>query len=380
MRAVASVVFSDLHLGAASGRDLLRRPTVREALIAGLDGADRVILLGDLLELRESPVAAALAVARPFLEELGAALDGRPVTIVPGNHDHQLAAPLLERLQVGGEIRRLGLAATAPAPSSGPLGEVAAAIGGPVELSYPGVWLRDDVWASHGHYLDVENTVPTLERLSIGLVERVASGGRRERRGAADYEAAVAPIYALIYAIAQGSSAGRKVVGGGASVRLWEALGESESSNGGVRAAALRTVAGLGVSGAVAALNRAGLGPLNPDLSSAELRRAGLVGMGRVAERLGVDASWVLFGHTHRSGPHEGAGSAPLDDGPEWTTPGGARLLNTGCWIHEPAFLGADPKASPYFPGTCAFVPDEGPPRLRRLLDELPPVPAATGT
>ena len=46
--------------------------------------------------------------------------------------------------------------------------------------------------------------------------------------------------------------------------------------------------------------------------------------------------------------------------------------MNTGSWIYEPAFLGRSPKESPYWPGHMALVPDEGPPELLRLLDELP--------
>jgi hypothetical protein len=82
--------------------------------------------------------------------------------------------------------------------------------------------------------------------------------------------------------------------------------------------------------------------------------------MAAVVERLGIDAAHVIFGHTHRSGPHPGDAS--------W-----GPLMNTGSWIHEPAFLGASPKDSPYWPGHMALVPDDGPPELLTLLDELPP-------
>ena len=32
------------------------------------------------------------------------------------------------------------------------------------ELAYPGVWLRPDVYATHGHYVDLHITVPSFER------------------------------------------------------------------------------------------------------------------------------------------------------------------------------------------------------------------------
>jgi hypothetical protein len=46
--------------------------------------------------------------------------------------------------------------------------------------------------------------------------------------------------------------------------------------------------------------------------------------------------------------------------------------MNTGSWIHEPAFLGNSPKESPYWPGHMALVPEEGPPELLTLVDALP--------
>ena len=51
-----------------------------------------------MLELREKPLAATLEAARPFFEDLGEAMAGRHVVLVPGNHDHRLAEPLLEEL------------------------------------------------------------------------------------------------------------------------------------------------------------------------------------------------------------------------------------------------------------------------------------------
>ena len=59
--------------------------------------ADRLVLLGDVIELRERPLAESLEVARPVFEELGRALAGRPVVLVPGNHDHAFAEPWLAR-------------------------------------------------------------------------------------------------------------------------------------------------------------------------------------------------------------------------------------------------------------------------------------------
>jgi predicted phosphodiesterase len=357
---VTTAIVSDLHLGLTSRRDLLRRAPVFDALAAALAEADELVLLGDLLELRERPVAHVLADARPVLRQIGEAVAGRRITIVPGNHDHHLTAPLLESLRMQDGSGRLDLETVADPPAGGPLGAVADALGRErVRIAYPGVWVRDDVYATHGHYLDVHNTVPTFERIAIGAVQRVMGGLPGGRLAPDDYEAALGPVYALTYAMAQSARAGRSVAGSEASVRMWRLV----NGDGGRRLPAL-LLGGVALPAAVAGLNRAGIGPLKPDLSAIELRRAGLRGMAAVVDRLGIAAEHVIFGHTHRSGPHDG------DEG--WDLPGGGRLMNTGSWIHEPAFLGSSPRESPYWPGHCALVPEAGPPELLDLLDELP--------
>src|SRR5260221_11066037 len=82
-----TAIVSDLHLGNAFGEDLLRDAEIRRALLEELDGAERLVLLGDVLALRELPLARALESARPFFEELGELMAGRPGALVPGNHD-----------------------------------------------------------------------------------------------------------------------------------------------------------------------------------------------------------------------------------------------------------------------------------------------------
>ena len=91
-----TLVVSDLHLGAPSGVDVLREPAPRAALVAALDGVDRLVLLGDTVEGRGGPQRDVLAIALPVLAEIGAAMAGGEVVIVPGNHDHELAARWLE--------------------------------------------------------------------------------------------------------------------------------------------------------------------------------------------------------------------------------------------------------------------------------------------
>jgi hypothetical protein len=113
----------------------------------------------------------------------------------------------------------------------------------------------------------------------------------------------------------------------------------------------------------VGALNRARLGPLRADVSGPELRRGGLRGFSEVLARLGVRARYVVFGHTHRAGP------LPDDKAAEWSRPDGTSMVNAGCWVREPKFLGPDPAKSPYRPGFCVLLHDGDPPQVLNLLD-----------
>ena len=110
-----TAIVSDLHLGSATGEDVAARPgDPRASLLEEIAGADRLVLLGDVLELRDLPLGPRRSSrARPFFEELGEAMAGREVVLVPGNHDHRLAEPLLEELALGGD-RPLGLEHRAP--------------------------------------------------------------------------------------------------------------------------------------------------------------------------------------------------------------------------------------------------------------------------
>src|SRR5881275_2226143 len=90
-----TLVISDIHLGSSSRSDVLRVPALREPLLELARSADRVVLLGDLLELRHGPPREALAAARSFFEELGRALGGGEIVVVAGNHDHLLIEPWL---------------------------------------------------------------------------------------------------------------------------------------------------------------------------------------------------------------------------------------------------------------------------------------------
>ncbi|HEX6388900.1 MAG TPA: metallophosphoesterase [Solirubrobacteraceae bacterium] len=324
-----TLVISDLHLGLRHGTDLLRDERVLGALVAHLrdGGFERLVLLGDTIELRHGPQEDAFADAAPVLAALGAAV--AHVVLLPGNHDHRLLAVPHEELA----------AMVAPAT---------------LEIQYPGVWLREDVYATHGHYLDCCLTMPTVERIAIGAMTRIVGPVPERDATPDDFEALLRPIYAWIHEIAQARGSAWSARGQSTSKNAWTAL-----SRRGPRPVRARMLGAL-FPAAVWSLNRAGMGPLRPHISGYELRQAGLRAINDVVRRLGIDAGHVIFGHTHRAGP------LPGDHAHEWQTLTGARLHNAGCWTHEPVFRGADPE-SPYAAGRAIELDDDGPPRLVRV-------------
>lgn len=300
--------------------------------MAELERVDHLVLLGDSVELRDGPPADALAAAAPFFDDLGYVLAGRRVTIVAGNHDHQLAWPWLERRRTAETGRPLGLEHLSRPSPGDPLARLAGRMPAvELVLAYPGVWVRPDIYATHGHYLDCHLQVATFECLARAVSERLTVRPSRGYRTPDDYEVVLAPVYRAIYRVAQSRRRQRLAGAAKAVVRAWE------------HAAGYRETQGL-----------------------LSLRRAGLRAMAQVVDGLTLDARYVIFGHLHTAGPMGG-------DAQAWRTRSGSRLLNSGCWTYEPAYLGPTAAKSLHWPGTCVLVRDEGPPELRGLLDGLTP-------
>jgi hypothetical protein len=284
--------------------------------------------------------------------------------LVPGNHDHALVAPWLERRRRDAPPPPLGLEQAASWEPGDAVAQLAAWLE-PARLTvaYPGVWLRDDVYATHGHYLDRHTTVPTFERLSAGLMGRIVGKPPDHGAGPDDYEAALAPIYAWSYALAQnaGDGDGRAARGTqGVSVRVWNTL--AGDGHRPLRRRALATLFPLGV----AAINRAGIGPVRADISGSALGVAGARAMAGATTALGIPAAHVVFGHTHRAGP------LPADDPSVWRSAAGVRLHNTGTWVFERHFLSRTPYESPYWPGRAIRIEHDSarPPELVSLLGQ----------
>jgi predicted phosphodiesterase len=350
-----TAIVSDLHLGSARGGDVLRDAAVRRVLLEEIGGADRVVLLGDVVELRDRPLGPALDLARPFFEDLGEALGESEVTIVPGNHDHRFAEPLLDGLSLSGA--ELGLEHTHH-PSPGPTAAIDAWLG-PARLgiAYPGLWVRDDVYAGHGHYMDAHLTLPRAECVAVAAMIR-AFGPLPERAGPADYERVLRPIYGFGFGLAQVRRAPVVRNQGLISEAAWETLAGTgdEDRRGRFGARALRA----GFPAGIWALNRLLRSDFEADVSGAAIFRGGVAAATEMARRLGLEGVHVINGHSHRAGP--------LDDESEWPLPGGGRLHNTGSWVFASAFHLPGRPPNPYWPGTVTWVEDGAAPRRLQLL------------
>ena len=357
-----TLVISDLHLGKSEHSDLLRRADLRVPLLEALERVDRLVILGDGLELRESAHREALDTAAPFFADIGRALGpDKELVLLAGTHDHGIAAGWIDARLQSEPSGFLGLEQRFAPEETGPLAQRLAEAARPARLqfAYPGIWLRDDVYAIHGHYADVHATVPTFERLAAGTMARYVAKLPPDRTTPDDYEAVLSPLYAWLHALTQ--RADRSLAGvGSASASTYTKLTAKDRHKRPFSTLALNT----GYRAAVAALNLSGLGPLEASLSPSALRRGYLTGIREVIERLDINAAHVIWGHSHRSGPWR------EDDPGEWTAKTGARILNTGSWVYQPHFLTPEPNRSPYWPGTAVEVDDDGPPRLVRLLGE----------
>jgi hypothetical protein len=333
-------VVSDLHLGARLQRDVLRRAEPREALLAALDGVDRLVLLGDVVELLEGRTRRAMEVAEPVLRAIGARLGSeREVIVVPGNHDAALVRPWLRTHGVP-----LGLDADVPRDATPLLARLTSWFEpARVRVQYPGAWLSERVWATHGHYLDRHLLPESAYGIARGLLGRLPRGGATP----ADYDRA-----------------------GGPSITRLEALLERWLPR--PLAALVDDIAELIRAATMPGFERRvlsrSMAPLTRTLLGAQMRRASIPALARVVHRLGVDADWVIFGHVHRCGP------LPGEDQERWRGLGGRpKIANTGCWVYEPLLVHRAQPPHPYWPGGAILLEDDGEPQVIGLLDHVDP-------
>jgi calcineurin-like phosphoesterase family protein len=330
MPPVRTLVVSDFHLGARLRRDILRRPEALEPLLDAVAGVDRLVLLGDVVELLEGRPERAMEVAEPVMRAIGGRLDaGTDVILVPGNHDGELIGPWLRRNGVSPAVD-----ADVPVDATALLERLAGWLRpGELRVRYPGVWLSDGVWATHGHYLDRHLLPETAFGVARGLLGRLPRDGAHP----VDYERAGGPSLSRVEA------------------RLTRSLP--------LPLAAL--VDDLFELLRASTMPRR-MSPLTVRLLGRQMRRASIPALARVAHRLAVDADWVVFGHVHRCGPL--AGDRPS----EWLGPGGRpRIANTGSWVYEPLLVHHATPPHPYWPGGAILLEDGGEPRAVGLLDGL---------
>jgi len=353
-----TVVISDLHLGARHGTDLLREESVRKVLFESLKGADRLVLLGDVLELRHGSVQDVVAKSETFFRELGSFMAGGEVVIVPGNHDYRLVSTWCKRRRESD--LEIGLSEEVDLDETEGLSKIANWLSAAqLTVNYPGLWLDDQVYAVHGHYLDCHYTVPTVERLAVGVATKFRSV---EFKSVEDYESAVEPVYSLLADITDTFGDLVAPYTSGVSTKLWQRFNsgsDSEVTESKKSRSVLSSVLPL----AVGALNATGIGEdLSSDLSGEALYESGVKAMKSVVNGLDIQAEWILFGHTHRSGPWD------TDSQSLWRLAGGAKFLNTGSWVSQ-AQLGVSSGSNPYYPGVCVKHRSGKDPELVRLLE-----------
>ncbi len=356
----ATAIISDLHLGSLPGEGLLEHGSIRERLLGELARADRVVLLGDAVEMRDLPIGEALAASRPFFEELGEATGDTEIVLVPGNHDHHFAAPIIESAGVSSEAS-LGLEQRT-APQGAAARRVAEWLGGDrLTLAYPGLWLRDDVYAMHGHHMDPHFTLPRAESVAAAAVARV-TGPLPDPASPDDYERLIGPVSGLTFGLAQAGAWRRRRGGARPSERAFTWLSQGKRANVRQRLAG-KAIASIALPTATMALNRLLRAEFEPDLSPAAISGGGVAAATELAERLRVDAAHVIMGHTHHAGPHGDA---------EWPVAGGGQLHNTGNWIFA-RLLHRGSARGGFWPGTVTWLGDRGAPERVPLLDHLTP-------
>ncbi|MGH2917337.1 MAG: metallophosphoesterase [Solirubrobacteraceae bacterium] len=335
--AVRRLIISDLHFGC--GDDLLSAPAALERIEPELAWADELVVNGDLFELVFATLREAVDAARPFL-----ALVNRKVArvhYVLGNHDHHLVS-------LAGDERRfcevLGTAPPAPfrvAPAERLLRSLCPSV--EVVCPYPLCEL-DGMRITHGHYIAAHASSSSwrlMEHLAWSLT---GSRSRPERLSVADYEALIAPLYELMYEMANLPSGKR------AQEQFERWLG-SVAAIAHAPQRASRQVVGFARSLAGRSEHHALLEPRDAPLAQV------LGAIEAVCDNLDVTPGTVVIGHTH----------LPIDGA---ATPAGRyRIFNSGSWVWDRRIRNSPSYREHAWPGTVLRATG-GEIELRGLLDD----------
>ena len=318
---------------------MLRRPEPLEALLAALEGVERLVLLGDTVELLEGRPRQAMDVAEPVLRALGSRLGGSAeVIVVPGNHDRALVRPwVLEH------DATMGLDTAVPIDAAPALAQLAS-------------WLEAGAGCASttracgsrrasGRPTATTSTATCSPRPPTASRAGCSAACRATAPSPADYERAGGPSATRLEALMTRWLPRPLAV---LTDELADVLRAATMPGGPRRALGRR------------------LAPIAERTLGTQMRRASIPALARVVHRLGVGAEWVVFGHVHRCGPLAG------DDPRQWRGPGGSpSIANTGSWVYEPLLLHHVSAPHPYWPGGAIRLRDGGAPEAIGLLDHL---------
>ena len=196
-----TLIVSDLHLGSRSGADLLRRAELRAPLLEVATTSSGWCCSATCWSFATGRCAMRWP-PRGRSSRISACARGRVSWC-----SRRQPRPRARRTVAGAAAWRtepppLGVEQLLePAQASPALARIAGWVApARMRVAYPGLWVRPDVYATHGHYLDSHLTIPTLERLSVGAMarlwqarERVRLRGRLRGRRRADVRVARQP-------------------------------------------------------------------------------------------------------------------------------------------------------------------------------------------
>ena len=283
---------------APSARTCCATPRSAALLLEEIAGADRLVLLGDVARAARTAAArgargGAARSSRSSARRWPAARScSSPATTTTASPSRCSKSWRWRRRRALGLEQRDAAREEAggrrsPAGSATPSSTIA----------YPGIWLRDDVYATHGHYMDCHMSLPRVECVAAAAVMR-AFGPVPDPAAPADYERVLRPVYGFSYGLAQSDLALRRRPAPrsapGATISGRDRRGGRAAARGdrGPRSAA-------GVPATVWTLNRLLRADFDPDLSAAAITRSGIDG----GDRAGAPARPRRRPRDHRPHP-----------------------------------------------------------------------------
>ena len=276
-----TAIISDLHLGLVSGGDVLRDAEVR-AHAAGRDRRRRPARPARRRGRAARAAARRGARARPALlrgarrrASASARSSSSPATTTTASPSRcsTSLSPTRPSAAAGASEQR----APPTRLAAGPTAAIAAWLGpARLRIAYPGIWLRDDVYATHGHYMDAHLSLPRAECLAVADADARSRGQLPDQRHARRLRARPAPALRLRLRRRPGAA---PAAAGAQLAPLRGGLG-APGRRPRRRAAAARRLesraARAGFPLGVAGVNRLLRADFDPDISGAAIFRSGV--------------------------------------------------------------------------------------------------------